>query len=289
MLQISWTGTDGSSWDLISGPIALRADGIQGLGMPTTADTVRATGLTHGQTFQSWRLQPRPFFMPLIFQDASRYDVQGLQRSFWRSMEVGKYGTLAVTDSAGYRRSLQLRFVDDVNLSYSVDPYAPVLGEKAFGVNLIADNPFWQGDTESITFGLGPGGTATFFGNGSSATPFYIVKSAGGTAATLSNFGDLPAYVTYTISAPMTSFDLTVDGHHVTGAIELVDDEALTIETSPQSQIAYKDDGSRMTRYLTAADFAPVPDSGEPVPIGIDVVGTGSVTVSFRPQYMRAF
>lgn len=289
MLEITWTGTDGSTWDLMSGAIALRSEGIQGFGMPTTADTIRTTALNHGQTLQSWRLQPRNVFLPLIFQDAATYDVEGLQRQFWHSMSVGEYGTLTVTDGNGYNRSLQCRFVDDGNLSYSYDPYAPVLPEKAFGVNLIADNPFWQGDAQSVTFGLGTEGTATFFGNGSNATPFYIVKSAGGTDATLTNIGDLPAWITWHITAPMTSFDLEVDGHHVTGAIPLTTGETLTIETSPLQQIAYKQDGTRVTRLLSSADFAALPATGAPVPIGIDIVGTGTVTATFRPQFMRAF
>lgn len=289
MLEIIWTGTDGSTWDLMSGAIAVRSAGIQGFGMPTTADTTRTTALNHGQTLQSWRLQPRPVFLPLVFQDAAEYDVEGLQRDFWHSLQPGEYGTLSVRDENGYRRSLECRFVDDGGLSYSYDPYSPVLPPKGFGVNLVADNPFWQGDAQSVTFGLGTEGTATFFGNGSAATPFYIVKSAGGTDASLRNIGDMPAWITWEITAPMTSFSLEVDGHFIEGDIELVDDETLTIETSPLQQVAYKNDDTLVTRLLTATDFAPLPATGEYVPIGIDIVGTGSVTASFRPQFMRAF
>jgi hypothetical protein len=288
MLEVKWVGTDGSEWDLMSGAIALRSDGIQGFGMPTTVDTVRSTALVHGQTLQSWKLAPRPVFLPLIFQDDAKYDVEGLQRSFWRSVEPGKYGTLTVTDGNGANRSLDLRFQDDANLAYSYDPYAPVLGEKGFGINMVADYPFWQGDTVSTSFSLGTEGTATFFGNGSGATDFYIIKSTGGTDATLTNLGDLPTYITWTITAPMTSFMLEVDGHLVSGDIELVDDQVLTIETSPLTQIAYLEDGTRMTRFLTNADFAPLP-VGETVNVGIDVVGAGIITASFRPLYMRAF
>lgn len=288
MLEISWTGTDGSVWDLMSGDVAVRSDGIQGFGMPTSVDTTRETALYHGQVFQSWKLAPRNVFLPLVFHKSAKYDVEGLQRAFWKSVEIGKYGTLTVKDGNGANRSLELRLVDDGGLSYSFDPYAPVLGAKAFGLNFVADSPFWQGDAVTTTFSLGTEGTATFFGNGSSATPFYIVKSTGNTSATLTNNGDVPAWIKWTITAPMTSFDFTVDGHHVSGDIVLTGSETLTIETAPLAQIAYKNNGDRMTRFLTAADFAPLP-VGDSVDVGISVVGTGTATAVYRPQFFRAF
>lgn len=289
MLQIEWVGTDGSKWDLVNGDVALSNAGITGLGMPLAFDTTRQTALYHGQTLQSWRLEPREVFLPVLFRGDSFTDVEGLQRDFWHSLALGEYGWLNVTDGNGYTRSLQLRLVGDGQLPYALDPYSEETKYRAVGLEMVADNPWWQGEEVSTTFGLGPEGTATFFGNGSSATPFYIVKSTGGTDATLVNLGDMPAWITWTITGPMSSFDLEVDGHHVTGAITVDTGETLTIETSPLSQIAYLNDGTKVTRYLSSADFAPVPASALPVPIGIDVVGTGNITAAFRPQFMRAF
>ena len=289
MLGITWTGTDGSTWDLINGPVALTSLGIQGLGMPIAFETTRQTALNHGQVLQSWRLDPREVFLPLIFDGASERDVEGVQRDFWHSLALGEYGELTVTDGNGAQRSLQLRFVEDNGLSYAIDPYAKTLKPRPFSLSMIADAPFWQGPTQSIEFGLGPGGTATFFGNGSSATPFYIVKSTGGTDATLTNDGDMPAWITWSIAGPMTSFELEIDTHLVSGSIAVTAGDTLTIETSPLNQIAYLEDGTKVTRYLTNADFYPLPATGLPIPIGIDVVGTGTITAAFRPQYMRAF
>lgn len=289
MLQIEWVGTDGSVWDLINGDVSLSNAGITGLGMPLTFDTTRQTALYHGQTLQSWRLEPREVFLPLLFTGDSFTDVEGIQRNFWHSMALGEYGSLNVTDGNGYTRSLELRLVSDNGLAYNIDPYSDKTTRRSFGLSMVADNPWWQGEEVSTTFGLGTEGTATFFGNGSSATPFYIVKSTGGTDAALVNLGDMPAWITWTITGAMTSFDLEVDGHHIAGAITVDVGETLTIETSPLSQIAYLNDGTKVTRYLTSADFAPVPASASPVPIGIDVVGTGNITAAFRPQFMRAF
>ena len=90
MLQIEWVGTDGSTWDLINGDVALSNAGITGLGMPLAFDTTRQTALYHGQTLQSWRLEPREVFLPVLFRGDSFTDVEGLQRDFWHSLALGE-------------------------------------------------------------------------------------------------------------------------------------------------------------------------------------------------------
>lgn len=289
MLGITWTDTNNVTWDLINGPVALMNSGIQGLGMPQAFDTTSQTALVHGQTFQSWRLEPRSIFMPVTFRDDAELDVNGVQRAFWDGLSLGNYGTLSVTDSNGAVRSIQARFVDDGQVSFTIDPYADTNAFRPYGISLVADDPWWRGPVQSFSFGLGPEGTATFFGNGSSATPFYIVKSTGGVDSTLTNNGDQDAWITWTIQGPMTSFDLEIGGHHIGGPITVDTGDTLTIETSPLNQIAYLGDGTKVTRYLTAADFAPLPATGAPVNVGIDVVGTGTITASFAPVYWRAF
>jgi hypothetical protein len=227
--------------------------------------------------------------MPVTFRDDAELDVNGIQRQFWDGLALGEYGVLEVTDSNGGVRNIEARFVDDGQVSFTIDPYAETNSFRPYGISLVSDDPWWRGPEESFSFGLGPEGTATFFGNGSSATPFYIIKSTGGADTTLTNNGDQDAWITWTIEGPMTSFDLEIDGKHVAGAIEVDEGDTLTIETSPLNQLAYLSDGTKVTRYLTEADFTPLPATGAPVNVGIDVVGTGTITASFKPVYWRAF
>lgn len=289
MLNIQWTDTNGTAWDLVHGPVALMNAGVMGFGMPKTFDTIRQTALVHGQTLQSWRLEPRDIFLPVTFRDDADLDVNGIQRAFWDGLALGQYGNLQVTDSNGGIRSIDARFVSDGDVSFTVDPYAQTHAYRPYGVSLVADDPWWRGPVESFSFGLGPEGTATFFGNGSSATPFYIIKSTGGADSTLTNDGDQDSWITWTIKGPMTSFDLEIGGHHIAGNITVLTGDTLTIETSPLNQIAYLSDGTKVTRDLTSADFAALPATGLPVNVGIDVVGTGTITASFSPVYWRAF
>lgn len=289
MLGITWTDYNGETWDLINGPVALTNAGIQGLGMPVAFETVRQTAFVHGQTLQSWRLEPRELFLPITFRDAAEIDVNLIQRMFWDGMAIGQNGTLTVTDSNGATRSIQARFTDDGTATFMVDPYVKVQQMRSFGITMIADDPWWRGPEQSFSFGLGPEGTATFFGNGSNATPFYIVKSTGGADSTLTNPGDMESWITWTIAGPMTSFDLEIGGHHIAGDITVASGDTLTIETSPLNQIAYLSDGTKVTKDLTSADFAALPATGLPVNVGIDVVGTGTITATFAPVYWRAF
>lgn len=289
MLNIKWTDTNGTEWDLVHGPVALMNAGVMGFGMPKTFDTIRQTALVHGQTLQSWRLEPRELFLPITFRDDADLDVNGIQREFWDGLAIGQNGTLTVTDSNGGVRSIDARFVSDGDVAFTVDPYAQTNAYRPYGITLVADDPWWRGPTQSFSFGLGPEGTSTFFGNGSNATPFYIVKSTGGADSTLTNPGDMESWITWTIEGPMTSFDLEIGGHHIAGAITVASGDTLTIETSPLNQIAYLSDGTKVTRDLTSADFAALPATGLPVTVGIDVVGTGTITASFAPVYWRAF
>lgn len=289
MLNIQWTDTNGTEWDLVHGPVALMNSGVMGLGMPKTADTVRQTALVHGQTLQSWRLEPRDLFLPITFRDDADLDVNGIQREFWDGLALGEYGTLTVTDSNGGARSIDARFVSDGDVSFTVDPYVNTHAFRPYGVSLVADDPWWRGPIQETSFTLGPEGTSTFFGNGSNATPFYIVKSGGSQSTELINAGEQPAWITWTITGPMTSFVLGVDGNYISGTIEVEAGETLTIETSPLSQIAYLNTGEKVTRYLTEANFAPIPASATPYPVTIDIDGTGIVTAAFSPVYSRAF
>lgn len=281
---MSWTGTDGSVWDLRSGPVRTTIAGIKGLGMPDLSDQTKETAMRDGQILTGWRIKPRAVWLPLRFKDAAATDVEGLQRAFWRSMAIGQTGTLTVTDGAGATRSLKLRFQDDGGLAYRLDPY---LITDAIGVTMVADQPWWEGPAVTSFYSLATGGLQTFFGDGAGATPFYIIAAQGGAASVLANPGDQPAWVEWTVAGPSTSVRLGVDGHFVGGPIVVGAPNLLRIETDPLRQLAFLD-GVKITRQLTEVDFAPIP-VGASVPVSITIVGTGLVTATIKPRYARAF
>lgn len=282
MIGITWNGTDGSVWNLRTGPVRLTTAGVKGLGSGNLADQTSETALQDGQRLNGWRLKEREVWLPLHFKDAGAVDVEGVQRAFWQSMAPGQLGTLVVTDGDGATRQLGLRFQDDGGVAYSLDP--SVLHE-AVGVTLVADQPWWEGPALTTFYGLEDGTGQSFFGTG--ATPFYIGSAQGSGTRTLANPGDQPAWVTWTVSGPTAQVRLGVDGHYTGGAIVVGQGSVLTVETDPLRQLAWLN-GVKVTRQLSEVDFAPVP-KGATVPIYISVIGTGLVTATIKPKYMRAF
>lgn len=281
---IEWTGTDGSTWDLLGGPVRTTAAGIKGLSMPEVEEQGKTTALRDGQRLTGWRLKPRSVWLPLRFKGEAATDVEGIQRNFWRSMAIGETGTLTVTDASGATRSLGLRFQDDGGMAYRTDPY---LLSDAFGLTMIADQPWWEGPRVEFAYSISGGGALpTFFGNGSGATPFYIVPAQGGDTDTITNPGDAPLWVEWELQGPFTYFRLGVGGHYVGGSIEAIAGQTLLVETDPLRQLALLD-GVKVTRQLTEIDWAPIP-RGDPSTLEISVVGAGLVIARVTPRYARA-
>lgn len=281
-LGINLIGADGSTWDLVSGPVRTTVAGIKGLGMPEVDDQTRQTALQDGQTLTGWRLQPRTVWLPLKFHAEANVDVEGVQRAFWRAVPIGEIATLIVTDGSGATRSLGIRFQDDGGIAYKVDPY---LYSPTFGVTFIADRPWWEGPAQTTYYSLGEAGAVDFFG-GTGGPPFFISSSQGSGSSTLSNPGDQPAWIEWTVSGPISDFRAGVSGHYVGGPIAVGAGNLLRIETDPLRQVAYLD-AVKVTRELTEIDWVPVP-RGSSVPIDISLVGSGIVTATIRPKYARA-
>lgn len=284
MLTIVWTGTDGSRWDLLNGPVRLAAAGVQGFGLPELDEQVKQTALMDGQVLQGWKVKPRNVFLPLRFDDVANTDVEVVQRAFWKSCALGASGTLTVTDASGAVRSIALRVQDDGGLAYSLDPYYRT---DVFGVNFIADDPWWYGPTRSTVFSLGTDTQNTFFNNGAGAPQFYILRSVANSSSTLTNPGEQPAWITWNIAGPMTAFRIGVNSRYISGSFTVASGSTLTIDTNPTRQVAFLN-STKVTRQLTEVDFAPIAASAT-APVDIFVNGTGTVTALFRPKYSRAF
>jgi hypothetical protein len=284
-IEINWLGTDGSSWDLLRGPVRTSVAGITGLAMPEVKRQTKETALRDGQRQTGWKLKPRPAWLPLKFKDAAATDVEGIQRDFWRSVAIGEQGTLTVTDGSGATRQLGLTCEGDDGYAYRLDPY--VLSD-AFGLTMIADQPWWEGPAVEFAYSLASeGALPTFFGNGAGATPFYIIPAQGGDSDTLANPGDSAAWIEWQLSGPFTYFRLGVDGHYLGGSIVGTEGQTLIVETDPLRQLALLD-GIKVTRQLNEIDWAPIP-RGSVTPVEISVVGSGIVTARITPRYARAF
>lgn len=284
-MLVEWFGTDGSQWDILGGPVRLSMGGASGLSMPEFDFFTQQTPAGDGQRLTGWRMKPRAVFLPFNFKDEANTDVTGVQREWWASWGAGEYGTLRVTDNLGKVRMLDIRFEDDTTLIYEMSPevYSP-----PFGINAVADAPYWYGPVSEFHYSVGDEGAETFFGDGAGAPPFYIMQSQGGASSTITNEGDGAGWIELELQGQFTEFRVGIDGHYFGGQINVGAGDTLMVYTDPLKQYAMLNGTDLVTRQLTEVNFTPVP-KGSTVPIDFQVVGVGRITARLTPRFNRAF
>lgn len=264
-------------------------DGVEGMGNPPYQAFTRQTALLDGQTNSGWKAEPREVFWPILIDgDPDTWD--DLQTEFWAGMRPNLYGTWTVYKGTG-SRYLRCRYVTDGGASYSTDPSRT--GAEVHGITLIADkDPWWHTEDVSATFQTAED-PVDFF-NGGTAPDFYIMSGNTVASASLENPGDVPAWPTYRIDGPATSFSISTNGSipDVAGVITVLDGEWLVIDTNPTVQTALL--------YTTPTNFTDVTNQlsdytprqvgvGLSTEFDITLFGEGSLTISLTPSYFRAF
>lgn len=284
-LRPTWTGWDGSVWDLSdrASGVLLARGGTRGLSMPPVRRYASAGPAVAGSRYRGNIAEEREVFWPLHVLSSPGEAFASLERDFWRTMHPDRQGTWTITAPDGSSRYLRLRFVDDGAHAFDVLPVK--FGRATYGITLVAEQPFWEGAPTVRRFE--PGAAVPFY----SPTGAYIFALSPDTVtanADIDNPGDVDSWPTYLIEGPTTTVSVGVDGRLVEVPFALLAGETLTIDTDPTAQTAIDQDGVERTSDLGAADFAPVPP-GSSVPLDVDIVGTGSVTVTLPSLFYRAW
>ena len=284
-LDMVWNGWDGSIWSLtdpIHGSVML--PGVRGFSMPPVEHFKDDYASVAGSRWRGYRVGEREVFWPIqIYTDAGSQAWIERDRAFWNTMHPGKTGIWVVRQPNGNSRSLTLRFKDDGTQEFAVDPV--MIGWTNYGITLTAEQPFWEGQPIRASFQTGAG--SNFFG-GSGAPPFNISPANTISTAKLDNPGNEPAWPTWTIVGPFSSFSLTVDGRTVASStITASAGQSLVIESDPTKRSA-KLNGVDVMGQITSTGFAPIP-AGTNVNMSLALTGTGSINVSFIPLYHRAW
>lgn len=291
MIGIVYIGTDGSSWDLYRGPVQLTDKGIEGLGAPPIQFYTQETGELDGQFLTGWRAKARPVFLPLLLGVALSPEEWLEQDRAWSAANaIGEFGVLVVTAPDGAIRRLPIRFVDDGNQVYPVDPSIDAL--SLMGYRYVADEPWWQGENVGQSYGNTT--PVPFFGGiggGGFGPPFFITSSNATGAATFNNPGEIDAWPVIIVKGPATSFSVTIDGGTVAGAIALLAGDVLTIDTAPTAQSAELVSGgvsSSVMPQLTAVSFRRIPAGGT-APMALALAGSGSIEIRIVPKFKKAW
>lgn len=293
-LQMTWTGWDGSVWDLTSAASgAVMMPGLRGLTMPPVQHYTTSYPSVPGARWRGHTVNAREVFWPIqLYSDQSSQDWVEHERAFWKTMRPDKTGTWTVTGPSGDQRYLDCRFSDDGEATFSHDPV--LAGWSNYGITLTADQPFWRADPVRRQWSAGA--SVPFYPAGS-GSGFVISPSTTLDASVIENPGDVDAYPVWEVSGPATTAQVGVAGRNITIPFAIAAGKVLVIDTAPSAQSATLYDvgtgGVRVnpvdkTAQLSGVDFAPVPADGS-TSVTLTLAGTGNVVLSLTPLYLRAW
>lgn len=277
-----WTGVDGSVWSLVDpthGSVMM--PGVRGFSMPPITHYKDKYASVPGSRWRGFNVEEREVFWPIqIFHDGSSQDWIERDRAWWKSLHPGGTGTWTVVQPDGTRRHLRCRFVNDGTGEFPFDPAST--GWQNYGITMVAESPFWEGDPVSPKAWITGEGVPFFNGTDLTISPGYGLD-----AAKLKNDGDEPAYLTWTVTGPATDAQVGVPGNIITIPFEVPEGQTLVIDTNPLHQSARMGGVNKMAQ-LGVREFAPLPP-GDSITLSLDMTGAGSIGATFTPQYFRAW
>lgn len=284
--QHTWTDYTGAVWDISgrSSGVYLRA-GVRGMNMPPITRYTSKSPAVAGSRWRGSITEERDVFWPLhLFQRNGSQEWLDHDARFWDTLNPDRTGVWSVVQPNGTSRHLTLRFMDDGGQSFDTSP--ELFGWCSYGVNLIAEQPYWVGETISRTWGQVDNPTNFFGGSAGYGPPFYISSASTMANATIDNPGDVPAWPVWTIKAPFTSATVGVGGKSVQVPFAM-SEGSLRIDSNPAAQTAVDHLGVDRTAQLGQVKWGDVP-VGVSTPVAVSMVGQGNITLELRPRYYRA-
>ncbi|MGQ7313369.1 hypothetical protein ACUOFU_16810 [Microbacterium arabinogalactanolyticum] len=282
-LRMRWIGSDGSEWDLRDwrAGVCLLLDGVTGLHFPSIDKYKSTSRAVPGFRNRGWRAASRDVFWPLYVYGDGSEPWRDVYRRFFDTIHPQRAGVWEVT-SGTETRSLRLTGVFDDEHQFARDPYAA--GWSIIPVQMEPEQPFWEGKT--IRRGPFSAPTGVDFIPPTLAPSFHISPAATFASATIPNFGDVDAYLVWTVEGPLTDVVLGVGGVTATVPFSLAAGQVLRIDTDPRNVSALLD-GVDATEQLGLLEFAPVPSGGS-APLTVSASGAGGISAELTPLYFRA-
>ncbi|MDO5743499.1 MAG: hypothetical protein Q4P23_03440 [Micrococcaceae bacterium] len=178
------------------------------------------------------------------------------------------------------------------------------MGWAKYGVTLLADQPYWLGET--VRKAWSQGDLRDYFVTEEDRVAYGYADdvihylSSGGTlgSTAVSNDGDVPAYPIWTAVGPMTAVSFGVGGSDIVVPFDIPEGYAVQIDTDPiNGQVLWYGlwDGSKITDPVDrtaeldpASKFVAIP-RGQDRGLSIAMTGTGAVMAEVRNKYRRAW
>lgn len=304
-VELSWTGWDGSEWELTRPAAGLfLRPGIRGLGLPTFERQSSSSPSIAGSRHRGTVVKDREVFWPLyLYSDKSSAEFLSRDRAFWGSLDPDVEGTWEARLPDGTKRTLALRLTGSED-SLNYDPVQR--GWASYGINLLADQPYWLGETvrqswnqdDLRNYYVTAADRATY---GYADDVIHYV-SPGGTldSATFTNDGDVPSYPVWTVIGHTTAVAFGVGAGRIVVPFEIPAGYAVQLDTDPvNGQVLWYGQWDPATKTISSpldrtaeldptSSFLPIP-SGQDRPLSFTMTGQGTIIAEVRNKYRRAF
>lgn len=302
-----WEAPDGSVWT-ISGPVAggvRMMPGVRGLTEPEREVFVDEPAGISGGVWQGFRDLPRDVYWPVsVYRDTDSAGWLEYDAAWARSLDPELPGRWVVEHANGTSRYLLVRMIGDGDPAWDFSP--GLIEWASYGIKGVAVDPYWRGATVTRTWSGAVDSGETFVGAG--GPPFTISEGSTLASAEVTNVGDITAHPVWWVQ-DVASAELTIAGRSIE-VPAVADDKLLVIDSDPREFSAVEIDAP--TAGLTAVERAAWVDARVPagvdrsielgdgtlwgeVParsttqLGIEMSGTGEVTVTFIPRFRRAW
>lgn len=283
-MSVVWFGADGSVWDLGIGTegAVLENEGTEGLHNPMVTKFSSSSRVVPGSRQRGWRTETREVFWPVfVYSNENSDEWKARYRDFFKSIHPEIPGRWRI-GHGGTFRELELRGVFKDPHAFQHDPL--IFGWEKFGVTLEAEQPYWSGEALQLGPWRQPE-TGQFFG-ASGAPDFFISSSTEIGRATISNPGDVEAWMTWTCVGPLSDIEIGIGGTVAAVPFDLADGEVLVIDTDPRHQSGTLD-GVDVTKELGLLRYGAI-RPGSDVEVHVEAGGAGSISATLTPLYFRA-
>lgn len=286
-LSLLLTGADGSTWDLLNGPVQLQP-GVVGLKPSNVEHRWDTSPMLPGAVHAGYGVGVQSVTLPVFVGASSGLGWRDLDRQLWRALDPEGECVLTVVTPDAQARRLPIRFAgvgDDAETAF--DPI--VQRYDTYQLQFVAADPYWQGDP--VTQPYKPATPVTAYAPPGSAFVKTLMPGNTTANATLRNDGDVSAWPVVAVSGAVTAFAVTVDGADVSYG-PVAAGQTVWIDYHPARQtvgLARGDNSEAAWLGVTAREFRPVPPGAE-VPLGISFTAAGvgaSLTVELTPRYRR--
>lgn len=294
-LEVTWTDYRGKVWDLTKGTEGVVLDMDQsGLDWAAISQTYGRGGSVHHSTTLEHGVHN---LAVTVAWDRQGADYRRLRAEWWteaNSPYLDKAGVLAVTAPGGDTRTRRLVLDGSPETTFRYDP---LLGVD-YPVEvwpLSGPTPWWYGQTQvkelRLTDFSGTDGDIPFYGLDGTAWPFYISSVANAQDVFMSNNGQGPMWVTWTLTGPMSRPRFGTPAGVLAYDGDLLAGETLVVDTAPTTRSVVEVNSGQSRYAYLSGQYAPLPP-GERSPLVMTAEGLTSdsaITAVATTAYATAF